>query len=505
MPWKLLLGRRFFPFVPEKPMVAVTQQKTEPWEMSNRAAKLTLSIGLVFVVWLGGAALAPALQEGQVFFSQGQAVHDAKNIAASRDSALRDFKAQAVTQAIVGLIGPDEVSRHYAEIEKQILNRLDRYVVAYQIFSQDAVDGLFRILGRVTVNIPVLEKDLGQSSVLAPTHSTRPLASEVEERAPKVGEKPSTDSGATPEPEKSAAPGQSDKTSRQDLRLLWLVSEKWDQKQDWHLPRENNLEMESRGLLARSVLDEAQDHSWRIVLMDPDTSRDLPELDANGQANLERAMRIGTQRQDDFLVIGTGTLQRQGQKEPLLAVDLQVHDLQSRDKVGEIHRQLRIAETDNPVAREEGIMELAAFLMPELDHVLRSRQMAGDSAGAIAGRIPQAKQSPPEDRQAPEPAPGESKPAGSSLEPGRSEWTVIIRPFGSFAEWEQVELTLRRDFKELRVNGMELSGGEARIRLDGVGPNLPNLLQGMKLARHAVQILEQDPNSRKILMAINPL
>jgi hypothetical protein len=473
--------------------------------MSNRAAKLTLSIGLVFAVCLWGAVRAPALQEGQVFFSQGQAVHDAKNIAASRDNGLRDFKAQAVTQAIVGLIGPEEVSRHYAEIEKQILIRLDRYVVAYQIFSQDTVDGLFRILGRVTINIPVLEEDLSQSGVLAPAHATRPLASEVEERAPKVGEKPSTDADGTPEPEKSTARGQSDKTSRQDLRLLWLVSEQWDQKQGWHLPQENNLEMESRGLLARSVLEEAQDHSWRIVLLDPDTNRDLPELDANGQANLERAMRIATQRQDDFLVIGTGTLQRQGQKQPLLAVDLQVYDLQSQDKVGEIHRQLRLAETDNPVAREEGIMELAAFLMPELDHVLRSRQMAGDFAGAIAGSIPEATESQPEDRQAQKPASGESKPAVSSVEPGRSEWTVIIRPFRSFAEWEQVELTLRRDFKELRVNGMELSGGEARIRLDGVGPDLPNLLQGMKLTKHAVQILEQDPNSRKILIAINPL
>jgi len=131
--------------------------------------------------------------------------------------------------------------------------------------------------------------------------------------------------------------------------------------------------------------------------------------------------------------------------------------------------------------------------------------MAGDSVEAIEGRIPTAKEAQPDAAQAQRSASSGSKPAGSPDEPGRSDWTVIIRPFRSFAEWEQLEQTLRRDFKELRVSAMELRGGEARIRLDGVGPNLPNLLQGMKLAKHTVQILEQDLDGHKILIALNPL
>jgi hypothetical protein len=502
---KLTPEAQVFPFVPEKPMVAVTLQKMEQQDMPNRIAKLTLCTGLILAVCLWGIARAQGLQSKPVFFSQGQAIHDPNNIATSRDKALRDFKAQAVTQAIVGLIGPDEVSRRYSEIQKQILSRLDRYVEAYQIFSQDSVEGLFRILGRVTVNIAALENDLSQLGVFALADSDRPPASEGQEGPPTRGKEASVDSQGIIEPARRSARGQSERTSQQDLRVLWLVSEKWDQKQAWHLPQENNLEMESHGLLARSVLEEAQDHNWNIVLLGPDDSRNLPELDANGQANLDRAMSIASQRQDDFLATGTGTLQRQGQKQPILVADLQVYDVQSHDKLGEIHRELRLVKTDNPVASQEGIIELAAFLMPELDRVLRSRQMAGDSVGAIEGRIPTAKEAQPDAAQAQRSASSGSKPAGSPDEPGRSDWTVIIRPFRSFAEWEQLEQTLRRDFKELRVSAMELRGGEARIRLDGVGPNLPNLLQGMKLAKHTVQILEQDLDGHKILIALNPL
>jgi hypothetical protein len=473
--------------------------------MPNRIVKLALYIWLVLAVCPWGPARVQAQQGEQVFFSQGQAIHDPKNIAASRDNALRDFKAQAVTQAIVGLIGPDEVPRHYGEIQEQILHRLDRYVATYQIFSQDSVEGLFRILGRVTVNISMLESDLSRLGVLAPVDSDRALDSESEEPVPRLDKESSVDAHTVVESEKRSAQGRFDRPSQQDLRVLWLVSEKWDEKQAWHRLEKSNLEMESRGLLGRSVLEEAQDHNWNIVLLDPDNSRNLPELDANGQANLDRAMSIASRRQDDFLVTGTGTLRRQGQKQSILVADLQVFDVQSGEKLGEIHRELRFTETDNPVAYQEGIIELAAFLMPELDRVLHSRQMAGDSAPESEGHIPTTGEAQPEDAQAQRPAPSGSKPAESSVEPGWSEWTIIIRPFRSFAEWEQLEQTLRHDFKELRVRGMELNGGEARIRLDGVGPNLPNLLQGMKLAKHTVQILEQDPDGRKILIAINPL
>jgi hypothetical protein len=59
--------------------------------------------------------------------------------------------------------------------------------------------------------------------------------------------------------------------------------------------------------------------------------------------------------------------------------------------------------------------------------------------------------------------------------------TLVVNSYQSLSNWEELERILRENLKSLKVKDMELGPEEIRARLEGVTPDLPSQLEGIRL------------------------
>ena len=414
-------------------------------ERSPPRWRFWICLGAMFVLMQGFTAWsARAQSEGKpgVFFSQGQAIYNPQDRSKSQHEAIQDFLAQAVAQAAATVLSPAQLGKQYQVIQEKILKQPDRYVRTYEVFSESpGQGGLYRVAGQVTVATDLLRKDLvslglahseaeiSQPSVVSPTREAPP-ASEADtgEALEKTG--------------KMLASGR---------EIFWVVSEKWED--EWYLPSDSR---SPEGLFAACVFQGSRDYGWSIRF--PQMGTLSP--DRNGEVSpsqvLDQTKALGLHH----AVFGTVELRQSEANEGRVEATLRLLNVSSGAALGEIHKELEIGNSSN----QEVAIELADFIIPQLDRQLRDRSSPSGSASE-----------------------GAVKPE----EPG--EVVLQIKSRDAYADWLALETALREQSKGMQVKGFEIRPEESIVRLIGVdGASLRDLHETRLPNGAQVQIVSLD-------------
>lgn len=398
-------------------------------------------------------------QDGQgqsgtgVFFSQGQAIYDAQDLAKSQQAAIQDFMGQAVTQALGSFLSPEQMGQKYATLQNHVLKDPQRYVQAYQLFSEQPVNGLYRVTGKATIAMKTLRTDLQKLGFqLAETPAEEPAAApeqatSVQETTPPAA----TGSAETQEQQQEQEPAGGRK-------ILWAVAER--EAGGWNLAYSNE---DQEAAFAMSVLQESSDYDWSLSF--PKEGALAPG--AGGKVSQHAAVALAKQMGLPAAITGFVALGEDPHQGLVLKTALQVLDVASDQSLGEVHKELVLQGT----SFQEGVMNLAAAVIPELDSLL--------------GRKPQ--------------------PAGvSRTAPGNGgEWTLIISGDHRQAYWGQLEQLLREHYHSLRVRSIELGPQQAKIHLAGLDPDFYNVLQQLKLSNGAqMQVDRYSPELHAVAVTV---
>ncbi len=412
----------------------------------RRKALFGMGLGLVLLLVQGlmvSSGMAQSQSLPNVFFSQGQAIFDPQEPMKSQREALQDFQLQAITQAASALLSPAQLGKQYQLIQEKILKQPQRYVQTYQIFSETSgTGGLYRLTGQVTISMDLLKKDLvalpPPSLEGQPPQPAGPTSRSEERRSDGVGEKV----------RKEAEP--TGKTATSGLAIFWAVAEKWEQ--GWYVPADPR---DPEGPFAASVSQESENYGWSLHF--PDAGALTPDNDGEVPANqaLAQASALGLRQ----VVAGSVALGETDDGKARIEATLRLLDTASGKQQGEIHRQLVMAEATS----HEAAIELAAFVIPQLDRQLRPSAEPSASNQGVAR---------PENE-------GGARPAE------QGELLVLIKSTDGYGDWVAVERILREHFQSLQVRGLEIGPNESLVRLSGVDGAGLQKLHGTRLANGA--------------------
>ena len=426
---------------------------------------------LAFSSGVGWPAYDASQTKSASFFSQGQAVYNAQDVARSRQEAFHDFHVQAVTQAIGTFLNPSQMGKQFGPIQEKVLKQSERYVETYQIFSEAPMGSLFRITGQATVSMELLKKDLLRLGLAA----AEGAASASPPAQPEVKPAPVTPPAMLTPPaavSQGAVPGRRAREATTSKRkCLWVVAERWGK--EWYLPKDRR---DPRGLFAQSILQESQDYEWSLVFPESDTV----SVDPSGKVSQTRALSLAVSLGIEKVVLGTTDLQTKGSQDALLAVHLRVLDGSTAKSQGDIHKEMGLGRASD----QQGAGEMAFALVPQLDRLLREAPQSTELT-----RPAQQKTEP-------------DRPAQQKTEPvkgGPGEWTLLIRSDHQYAYWEDLAKVLEARFKSMRVRSIELGKDEARVRIDGVDGEALASLQGTQVREGArVQVDGTSPEARTV-------
>jgi hypothetical protein len=494
----------------------------------NGSIRFLLPVLLV-ALCLTGKHAAWAVQDDQTFYNQGQAGYDARDPERSRNEAIMDLKAEVLRQAVENLVDEDQLAIKKAQVQSRILKDPERYVRSFQVVSQDVESGKLRVAGQVVVNIDELLRSLHALGLISspPAEAAEEDEGSEEEfdqtvendqnetvdeetgagAAPgsEVGLAEGEQAGEEPvaeEPGDEAAqdqPQRKQKDQRANVVVLWWVAEKWEQASPWHVPGMNELGVAEQALFAASVRQETQAMRWTLVL--PESGSEVPVQEADGGRSIpvDQAKVEARRRNAGAVAIGTATQRRRADGKVGLVADVTLLEMASGDQLGEIHRDIVLSQLGNPVDYAEEIIKLASWVAPELDRLVnaglveRSRMDTVDEDRDEATR--------------PETKPeigSQVKPETRPDRPQAHGWTLILRPFRSPAQWEQLEQALRKRFEGLEVVSLELGVGSARVELDHVADNLPTILKELQLQNGRLEVQEENAVTRTIHLSVVP-
>jgi hypothetical protein len=392
------------------------------------------------VLLLRGSCLAAEGSRSAVFFSQGQAAYDPQDQAKSQQAAVQDFMIQGLTQAIGSFLSPAQMGAQFSELQKKLLAKPSKYVDSYQVFSESQTDGMFRVIGQVTVSMDALKKDLEEAGILTvqqkPGEESAPSqAGSAPARATEVenthDEEEPADGAESPQP---AQPGESRPASRGIAatkgEILWVVSEKWDQ--EWELPTEGGGDS---FLFARSLAREMDGYDFSIHLpLSGSVRMDLSGSVPSSQA-ISLAEGLGIQ---DVVVGKMAWAQDRNSKQVVLDASLRVIRIGQGKSEFELHK----AQSMEDLSNQDGAVGLAKLIAPQLSALL-----GGPHAAHAAGGSAQ---------------------AASSAQTGNVGPLTVYLPSAQFSYWNEFEGILRGQWKNMQVNGLELGPAEGVVKLDGV-------------------------------------
>lgn len=400
--------------------------------ISNITRNLLLSFLVIFVGVLLGAQKTTAGESGS-FFSQGQAVYNAQDLAKSQQEALQDLMVQGVTQALASLLSPSQMGSNYPAIQSKILKQPERYIESYQIFSESPAGSLYRITGQVNVSMDTLKSDVNQLGLtLSETPGTAPTPPATPEQTGQLAEPPASLEPVPPLSEQS--PQQAERIEpapSPEQRVLWAVAERWNE--NWILP-ENSAD--PRCLFVMSVLQESQDYPWSLNF--PQS----PSLIIDPSGNVSREQILPQAKSAGFqsLIVGTIFSRQDGGEQPMVEASLQVIDVASGQSKGEIRKEVPMAGS----TYQEGAMKMAYLLVPQLDRLLR-----GGSSAVLT--------------------PPDMASGGG--------WTLLIHSSYPYLYWEELEQVLRDRFTSMQVTKLQVSRDVAQVQVEGLGADFFNMLQ----------------------------
>jgi len=413
---------------------------------------------LISIFAVGGAGKAAEESRSATFFSQGQAAYNPQDHAKGQQQAIQDFMAQALTQAISSFLSPAQMGSRFSEIQKKVLAKPSKYIDSYQVFSETQTgDGMFRVIGQVTVSIDALKKDLEQSGILAAQQKTNPAPAPSEamsaSASPAEGQGPGEEKaqGSSQEVETSQAetspaqpaeagrnPSASRGISATRSEILWVVSEKWEQ--GWELPTEGTGD---EFLFARSMNKEMEEHNLSINLpMSGSVRMDLSGSVPSSQA-ISLAEGLGFQ---DAVVGKISFTQDRSGKQVYLDASLRVIRIGQGKSEFELHK----AQSMEDLTNQEGALELARLVAAELVSLL-----GGPKAARAPGVTPD--------------------------QTGNAGPLTITLPSNQFTFWNELEGILRKQWKNIQIKGLEIGPAETVVRLDGVSGDFILKLSGTPL------------------------
>ncbi|MCK8602551.1 hypothetical protein [Desulfoferrobacter suflitae] len=416
-----------------------------------------LLLKLVLLVAVGILPLPAAAAETGGFFSQGQAVYDAQDLAKSQQEALQDLMVQGVTQALASLLSPSQMGSHYPAIQSKILKQPERYIESYQVFSENPAGGLYRITGQVNVAMSALKRDVEQLGLTAAPVSEAAPAAPEQTVQPQEAAAPRESVAPPPPPEPypvQSETGQPMPASEQ--RVLWAVAEKWDSS--WILPESSG---DSRCFFVLSVLQESQDYPWLLNFPQGGSLA----LDTSGHVARAQLLALAGSSGTQSAISGTVSVRQDSGQGPAVEVFLQVIDVTSGQSKGEIRKEMPMGNA----TYQEGAIKMAYLLVPQLDRLLRAA-----SSAAV-------------------PAPA------TMMTPG-GVWTVLIRADYPYFYWEELEQVLRDRFASLQVNKLQVSRDLAEVQVEGLGTEFFTLLQEGILLRDGtrMQLGSYSPENRSV-------
>lgn len=406
------------------------------------------------------AAVERQNQSSGLFFCQGRAVVDPQNQAESRREALDDFLSQAVSQAVARIFSPSQMETHYAALKEGIFKQAARYVQNYQVFSEGMERGNFyQITGQVKVEMEALKRDLVHFEAF---HST----DAGEESTPSAG--PSdTHYGASEEHEKSAVTGEDGSSGAHGKAILWAVAERWDR--GWHVPVGR---MDAQGIFAANVLQESKQFGWSLEY----PPEGVIVADDKGAADIEQVFSTAKDAGVNRAVTGSISVREDHASGMRLSTTLVVLDVISGRRLGEIHKELSV----DAGSTMEGAMELATFVVPQLERLL------GGGAMEVESQRP--------DRQEVEPR----------VTPSRDGALVLrIRSDRPHADWEEIEKILREKAGSLKIEGLEFGREGGLVHLHGVDGNVLESMKGIRLKSGAgIQVHGPSSDGGEVVLTV---
>jgi hypothetical protein len=380
---------------------------------------------------------AQSLEELTSFFTQGQSIYNANDLAKSRGEALGNLFEQAVTQAIGMIMEPRKIAANYPVIQNSILKRSESYVQNYQVLSESSESGTYKVRAQVSITMDGLRRDLqqlglDQKQVALEDDADRDKNIDNLNSEDQILD-PDTGKGVSPDSE--LPPSSASSLPRFTTKILWAVAEKIGG--EWRIARDAE---SSDAIFALSVFHESQSYDIDLVF---DEEQSV-QVDPNGSVSLKSAITSAQDSEAQAVVIGTAALEKENRQQTL-KVDLRILSSTTLQEQGEVHLERTVGDA----TPEERALELAALTAPELERILLQASQAKAPSTVSIGDT-------------------------GSL-------TLVVNSYQSLSNWEELERILRENLKSLKVKDMELGPEEIRARLEGVTPDLPSQLEGIRL------------------------
>lgn len=437
---------------------------------------------LVSISVAKGAGTAYAAQSRPAdYFSTGQAVYDPQDRAKSQQNAVRDFMVQGLTQAIGSLMSPAQMGARFAEIQKTVLAKPEKYINSYQVFSQEQAGQTFRVAGQVTVSMEALKEDLVKAGILSGENQPQPasppspqVAQTQQPEQPSLGSQ-SADLGPESAPAETQQPQQpslspQSSVARDDLRndrtklpgagpevldlesspaqegrrgiaptkreILWAVAEKWEQ--EWVLPTDIG---DVRSLFTRSLGREMDDFDFSILMPQPGSVR----MDFAGNIPASQVISLAEGLGIADVVVGKVSYhQARYTGQARLEANLRLIRIAQGKSEFELHK----AQSMDDLSNQEGAAELARQIAPQLNSLLGGPQTPRSQRGGQPGAFP----------------PAES----SSAQAENIGPLLVYLPSDQYPRWMELERVLREQFKTMTRTSLEIGATETFVKLDGV-------------------------------------
>lgn len=423
---------------------------------------------------------AAAGSQPATFFSHGQAVDDPQDHAKSQQQAVQDFMVQGLTQAIASFLSPTQMGTQFSELQKRLLIKPSKFIDSYQVFSESHNDGVFQVIGQVTVSMDALKKELEESGLLAaqqkppatpastPVLSASAAATEGENKQDEEDAEPSveTDDSQPTVEEASQPPVIEQSASRPASRgiaatrreILWVVPEKWEQ--EWEIPTDGS---DVRSFFARSLGKEMEDLEFSILLPQPGSVR----MDLSGNIPPSQVISLAEGLGIQDVVVGkVSYMQDRNSKQAWLDASLRVIRIGQGKSEFELHKTQSIEDISN----QEGALELAAQVAPQLSSLLGGSQAGGTQRGGAG-------------------ASGQGQEAASS-QPGSVGPLTIYMPSAQYLYWKELEGIVREQFKNMQITSLEIGSTQGVVKLDNVGGDYILKMSGTALPSGATVRIE---------------
>ncbi|MDR3568213.1 MAG: hypothetical protein P4L43_09325 [Syntrophobacteraceae bacterium] len=406
-----------------------------------------------------------ARADSKAYFSSGQAVFDPQNQAKSRQQAIKDFMTRGLIQAIASFLDPDQMGAQFDKLQKSVLAGPQKYVNTYQLFSEKQIGGEFQVVGKVTVSMDILKKDLeklgavGSKNPPAPPLPATPPAAAAPPPAAALAPRPAAGSTGQPAREKKPQPPVSPPVAvtpagpgpnvaapaSRGIRptkkeVLWAVVEKWDEK--WLLPTDSG---DIRCIFARSIAKEMDGFGFSILLAQPGAV----EMDNDGNIPPYQAVSLAGELGVKNVVVGKVSyiVDRQN-REVSLQADLRV----IRSGKGQTGVQIRKTLSMEDLSNQAGALELARRIAPRLSGLLGGPEALVESGGPGSAQFP-------------------------------AHLGKLVLHLGSlqYPHWSELETILRRQFQDMHVDDLQIGPTETVITLDKVDGGYLLKLNGTRL------------------------